>query len=335
MAKKSLTVAVQLARRRPASVQRYLDGVTSRLANLGLNLKHCHYGEVPPGSQVIWQPGLLGGSPPKPTPRLPLVVTLHGVGRFDPTERKAHDRRGAKRYLDVADRRVRWMRWLVRKGSCFAVVTVSNLAKDHIARHLPIEEEKIHVVPHGVDSTVFYPERSDVTDHCYLLHVSSGAPVKNVPALVESFRRASVAPVRLVVVAPKLDFRLDGVEGVDLISQWQGASQLRTMYANALGFLFPSLKETFGLPILEAMACGCPTLTSRGTACEEVAGGAAILVDPTSVSSITDGISRLVDDPLLRSQMRSRGLARAQELTWEKAALSYERLFRAALDASQ
>ena len=89
--------------------------------------------------------------------------------------------------------------------------------------------------------------------------------------------------------------------------------------------LYPSLYEGFGLPVIEAMACGTPVVTSRSTAMEEVAGGAAVLVDPLDVSSIAEGIGQAVEH---RDELVALGLARAREFTWERAADSVEELWR-------
>jgi len=107
--------------------------------------------------------------------------------------------------------------------------------------------------------------------------------------------------------------------------------ELRALYAAARVFVYPSLWEGFGLPPLEAMACGCPVITSRVSALPEVAGGAALLVDPTSVDEIVDGIATLWCDDSLRRANVQRGLARAHEFTWKRAAQETAAVYDAAL----
>ena len=97
-------------------------------------------------------------------------------------------------------------------------------------------------------------------------------------------------------------------------------SQLVKLYQNATVSAYPSLYEGFGLPVLEAMACGCPTVTSRTTSLPEVAGDACILVDPESVVSIADGLKQVLDDADLRHNLMQKGLRQAQRFTWEKTA---------------
>jgi glycosyltransferase involved in cell wall biosynthesis len=92
------------------------------------------------------------------------------------------------------------------------------------------------------------------------------------------------------------------------------------LYSGATVFVFPSLYEGFGLPVLEAMACGVPVVTSNVSATAEVAGDAAMLVDPLSEGYIAEGMRRLLRDEDLRSELRERGLARASTFSWRRAA---------------
>ncbi len=95
---------------------------------------------------------------------------------------------------------------------------------------------------------------------------------------------------------------------------------LADLYRGAEGFVFPSLYEGFGLPPLEAMACGVPVLTSNVCALPEVVGDAAVLVDPTDVEGIAEGIRRLTEDGALRDTLRRKGLERARQFSWDKTA---------------
>jgi glycosyltransferase involved in cell wall biosynthesis len=96
--------------------------------------------------------------------------------------------------------------------------------------------------------------------------------------------------------------------------------KLPSLYRGAEALVFPSLYEGFGLPILEAMACGTPVVTANVTAMPEIAGGAALLVDPTSVEQIAKTMERLVSDTTLRQQLRHKGLMRSAEFSWESTA---------------
>jgi glycosyltransferase involved in cell wall biosynthesis len=97
-------------------------------------------------------------------------------------------------------------------------------------------------------------------------------------------------------------------------------TQLPSLYRGAQALVFASLYEGFGLPLLEAMSCGTPVLTSNVTAMPEVAGDAALLVDPTSVEQIADAMTRIVRDSSLRADLRKKGVARAAQFSWETSA---------------
>ena len=107
---------------------------------------------------------------------------------------------------------------------------------------------------------------------------------------------------------------------IEIINSPMNHEELFRFYNKAIGFVFPSLHETFGMPILEAMACGCPVITSNVSACPEIAGDAALLVNPRSVEDIAAAILRLITDNELRSNLREEGLKRSKMFSWEKSA---------------
>ena len=130
-----------------------------------------------------------------------------------------------------------------------------------------------------------------------------------------------------MAVAPDRLERAD-IEGVHLISEMLPQSELAKWYCGAIANVAPSLHETFCMPMIEAMACGCPVITSTMTACPEVAGNAAFLVNPRSVAEIRRAMQRLLDDEALWKQLRQKGLARAQKFTWQKSAEKLLRIFQ-------
>lgn len=109
---------------------------------------------------------------------------------------------------------------------------------------------------------------------------------------------------------------LIGIKGVRLISEGLSSTELATWYRGGMGFIFPSLHETFGIPILEAMACGCPVITSNDSACPDVAGDSVLFVNPHSIDDITNAMKRLIED----DSLRQKGLARSRQFTWRKSA---------------
>jgi glycosyltransferase involved in cell wall biosynthesis len=197
-----------------------------------------------------------------------------------------------------------------------AVVAVSEFTRDETVELAGVPAERITVIPNGVDD-VFSPEGPRVAAD-YVLAVATLEPRKNLRRAVEAARAAGV------------DLRVVGARGwggVD-VEGWVGEvpdSELAALYRGARCLVYPSLYEGFGLPVLEAMACGTPVVTSRGTALEEVAGGAAVLVDPTDVSALAGGIA----EAIARSDELSRaGLERARSCTWRRSADAVVDLWR-------
>ncbi|MFZ0258118.1 MAG: glycosyltransferase family 1 protein [Gammaproteobacteria bacterium] len=153
-------------------------------------------------------------------------------------------------------------------------------------------------------------------------------PGKNIYNLVEAFRQSQTRrEMPLVIVGREtrefIDNFLDKNDSLrqDLIVPGAiSQAELPYIYTLAEMFVFPSLYESFGIPILEAMACGCPVITSNTYSCPEVAGDAAILVDPENTTDIANAIDRLSSNQTLREEKRRRGLARAATFTWRKSA---------------
>ncbi len=159
-----------------------------------------------------------------------------------------------------------------------------------------------------------------------MLYVGSRKPHKNLPRLLRAYSIAGVRKdVRLVLsgepdreITEEID-RL-GLLGDVVFHELSADEPLSEAYRGAVAFVFPSLYEGFGLPPLEAMACGVPVLTSKVCSLPEVVGDAALLVNPIDVEEVADAIKRLVQDPPLRARLQERGLARASLFSWNETA---------------
>jgi glycosyltransferase involved in cell wall biosynthesis len=238
-------------------------------------------------------------------PRAPLVVTVHdaGVLRHPEAFPLWHRTSGALA-----------LRAGVRAAD--AIVAVSAFTRDELVELLAVPADRIRIVPNGVDP-VFSPNGSK-TEGDYALAVGTLEPRKNLAAVVEAARLAGV------------ELRVAGAVGWGGVATegWIGEPtdrELAELLRGARCLVYPSLYEGFGLPVLEAMACGTPVVTSRGGATEEVAGGAAVLVDPRDPASIAAGIDEAWRR---RDDLREIGLLRASMFTWRRSADIVEDLWR-------
>jgi glycosyltransferase involved in cell wall biosynthesis len=200
--------------------------------------------------------------------------------------------------------------------SADAIVAVSEFSKEEVVALAGVPAERIRVVPNGVDE--IFAVDGPAADGDYVLAVSTLEPRKNLERVVEAAR---IAGVELRVVGAR------GWGGVD-VAGWVGEipdAELAALYRGARCVVYASLYEGFGIPVLEGMASGTPVVTSRGGATEEVAGGAAVLVDPLEPGSIAAGIG---EAETRRDELILLGLARAREFTWERTADGVEALWR-------
>ena len=276
------------------------------------------------------------------TGSFPAVVTVHDVMpiRFPEMFRPWY-----RRYAGVVTPR------LARRAR--AVITVSHAAKAEIVELFQIPPDVVTVVPHGVDP-VFRPlvpddplavdvrGRYDLPRD-FVLAVGEIGPRKNLPRLVEALRalrsRPRLGEIALVHTGPdgwRPEEVTRAVRDLDLgdVVRFLGyvpLEELRVLYGLARVFVYPSLWEGFGIPVLEAMACGCPVVTSEVSSLPEVAGDAAVLVDPTSVEDIARGIAAVWDDDGLRACLVERGRARAGQFSWARSARETVAVYDAAL----
>ena len=220
-----------------------------------------------------------------------------------------------------------------------AIIAVSETVRDHALQYLDLPPEKLHVVYSGAHERFRTPatpeahralqKRLNLPDR-FVLFVGALYPPKNFTRLIRAY--AKVGPSRgyhLVVAGGtdrflaahevQLGRKLGLREWVHEVG-WLAHEELPTLYSLATGLLLPSLYEACPLPIIEAMAAGCPIVTSNRYGTAELAGDAAVLVDPESLESIANGIARLLDNDELRGVLVDRGHVRAASMTWENTA---------------
>ncbi len=308
---------------------------------------------------VVGEPG--GGRIPR---LLPLEHALAGVDCFHATAYAAPRARRVPVVLTVHDlallrapalgtpalrRTVRGVAAAAQRAA--RVIADSAHTRDALVADCGLAPERIAVVALGVDAA-FRPLAPDAARAAvaarlgltapYLLHVGTLEPRKNLPALVRAWntlrRQRAAAPQLVLAGAPGWgaaaveeaiaacgaadDVRLTGRVADDL---------LPALYAGAEAVVVPSLEEGFGLPVVEAMACGTPVVATRAGALPEVAGDAALLVEPGDEAALAAALVRVSDDELLRAQLRAAGLARAAAFTWEACARATWRVYEEAV----
>jgi glycosyltransferase involved in cell wall biosynthesis len=202
------------------------------------------------------------------------------------------------------------------------VLTVSEFSRQRIMDWAGLPSERVVNIGNGFDDTYNANVLPYLPGYPYMLCVSNRKAHKNEPRVLEAFALAKLPEdVRLVLTGKSTEALLQqasqlGIDGRVIFLGRVEESELPSLYRGAVALLFPSLYEGFGLPVIEAMACGTPVLTSNTTSLPEVAGDAAILVDPTSVPEIANGIQRLFHDAMLREDLSAKGLVQCAQFRW-------------------
>jgi glycosyltransferase involved in cell wall biosynthesis len=225
-------------------------------------------------------------------------------------------------------------------GNARKIITVSEFSAGELTELYGIPRERIAVIPNGV-SEDFGPcrdekamallrQRIGLTSDRFILFVGGADPRKNHRVLLEAaaqVRDRLDGRTLLLVGSPAHPFgsyeetaKTYGLTSHILCPGRLPVDDLRLLYSYADVFVFPSLYEGFGMPVLEAMACEVPVITSRTTALGEVAGEAAVLIDPLDARGLGEALVRVLDDEPLRTALRAKGLDRAKQYTWGQVA---------------
>ncbi|WP_254532783.1 glycosyltransferase family 4 protein [Natrinema gelatinilyticum] len=220
------------------------------------------------------------------------------------------------------------------------IVTVSEFSKREIVNHFSISSEKVDVVYNGIDN--FYlktsgSESMGLPDK-YILYVGAMNPRKNVNQLVKAYDEIrDTISHKLVLIGPEnksihkkvdTDSFSEDIVTPGFIPQ----PQLKYAYENADAFVYPSLYEGFGLPPLEAMACGTPVVVSNKTSLPEVIGDSAMLVDPNDTNDIAESIYRVLNSEDVRNVLSKKGVEHAQKFTWERSRNQLLKIIKKATD---
>ena len=263
--------------------------------------------------------------------RVPYIITVHDLIRY-------FDMDGEETFIHSPNRRDRHYLNLDFEGirKAMRIIAVSQSTKDDLMHCLSIPGERISVVYEGIDHRLFRPVSQRIYNRPYILFVGTEHPRKNFTTLLKAFSQLKREPrfktLKLVKVGnaggQETDFRsqtMGVVESLGLMDEviftdFVPEADLPTYYSGAEALVLPSLYEGFGFPVLEAMACACPVITSNNSSLPEVVGEAGIMVDPHNTDSLAEAMSKVLTDGRLRDNMIRKGLEQAKGFSWEKAA---------------
>lgn len=256
---------------------------------------------------------------------IPLVLTVHDLN-----------------YVHFAANSDTWRRTyfsLLVRPACrraYRILTVSEFSRSQIIAWSGVDAGAVINVGNGIDGR-FNPHGPRFTPGFpYLLAMGSKGAHKNIARLVQAYAISGLAAEMKLLISGRPDPDIDGLvrelklgSEVMVLGHVEEAA-LADLYRGAIALCMPSLFEGFGLPVAEAMACGVPVLTSTATSLPEIAGDAAVLVDPMDVESIAHGLVRIASDESVRVELRGRGLRRSRDFSWDRTA----ELVRAVLHAA-
>jgi glycosyltransferase involved in cell wall biosynthesis len=265
--------------------------------------------------------------------RRPTVVTIHDLSILSQSE--VHEQRLVRR----ARKRLPWM---AKRAS--RIITPSHSVKTEVCEAFGIQPDKVAVTPEAPRSVFKRREDRELLRRLgiegdFILFVGTIEPRKNLRRLVEAFdqmlRNTSLSPT--LVIAGGQGWMMDdfvsfikrtGVEDRVRLTGYLGDEELCGLYSTCAAFIYPSLYEGFGLPPLEAMACGAPVITSRTPALVETVGSAARLVDPKNVDDIAQAMAEMLSDKKAREHYAELGTAHVKKYSWEQTALKTLEVYR-------
>jgi glycosyltransferase involved in cell wall biosynthesis len=245
-------------------------------------------------------------------------------------------------YFSAAQRFVyRLAHWLALRATR-GVITISETTRADLARFFDVKQRRVVVTPLAPDSR-FAPSTHSVIEAMrqkynlpgdYVLYLGSNKPHKNLPLLVRAFAQSSIAHQTTLVIAGQWDVRYPDARNIAaetsariLFLDAVADADLPALYGGATLFVFPSQYEGFGLPPLEAMACGAPVACSNIPSLRDVVDDAGAFFD-LNVNAVQTTLEHLLNDPSLRERLRERGLARAAQFSWEQTARATLQIYR-------
>lgn len=288
---------------------------------LGVDMLHCTSNTAP-----LWCP-------------VPLILTLHDIIYLEP---RAH--RSASLYQEMGWHYRRLVVPRILKH-CSRILTVSHFEQQRITEALQLPKDRVQTVYNGYNLR-FHPlspeaqqaVKSYIPDEGFLFFLGNTDPKKNTAGVLKGYAeylQHSLHKRKLLIA----DLKEEALEAILKAEQIEAIrpyiycpgyirnDHLPAIYNAAFAFLYPSLRESFGIPMIEAMACGTPAIVSNTSAMPEVAGEGALFVDPFQPSTIAQALLQLESNPQLQERQRAYGLLRAQRYSWASTAEAWSRIY--------
>ncbi len=263
-----------------------------------------------------------------------IIGTVHGVARYVVPQYSKYNKKMIFNFFDKY-LNIKW--YLFIKYCLSKIITVSQSEKNNIVKIFKYSKEKICVIYHGIGDNFCKNYDANVLKNKYgivepfILHISTGRPKKNIINILKAFHilkyNYGIDDINLVIGGKLFDKdkyvshskKLNIVDSVKFVG-YIPEEDLQVFYREAVLFVFPSYHESFGMPILEALACGCPVVTSNLYSMPEIGGDAAIYVNPDDPYDLAEKMYSICTDNILREELSKRAKKRAKLFTWPKAA---------------
>ncbi|OGS21271.1 MAG: hypothetical protein A2252_08375 [Elusimicrobia bacterium RIFOXYA2_FULL_39_19] len=225
------------------------------------------------------------------------------------------------------------------------IITDSIHSKKDIVELLKVPEKKVRVIylsagnnykpVNNPDKIAQIKTKYGISDFKYALFVGNIEPRKNILSIIKAWSRIK-EPIKLVIAGSKSKYsdtvfktiKENNLKENIIATDYIDIKDLVYLYNGASFFIYPSLYEGFGLPVLEAMSCGIPVITSKTTSLPEITGNSAITIDPNNIDELFESINSLIKDDILRKNLSAKGLLKASEFSWEKTAKETLKAYR-------
>lgn len=316
--------------RRITGVERYSHEISKRLSSYRLISPKSNIGQISGNlweqfilpsqiqkSEILWSPANAG-----PWMISNQVVTIHDASVFDHPE-----------WFKPSFAMWTRLSWKILAKRAKAIITNSNFSRERLIHHLQISSHKIYTIPNGVGKPFETQSKRSINDvrekyridSPYFLFVGSQEPRKNLKILYNAWNQKKIGNYKLIVVGIKGIVFAEAIRdsGKSDNIKWLGYisdTDLPALYAGATAAIVPSLYEGFGLPVLEAMACGVPVIASNNTAFPETVGDAALLFNPHEENELVDAMKEIIENKTLANTLREHGFQRAAQFTWDESA---------------